>query len=87
MHADGVDDWISLGNLSHISCLVKPKTCRSDGFLGAAILLWFKTADKPSTTGILSSFEPGIGLSSGISFTSQGLTLEYVHVYSCFTYN
>ena len=73
MYTDGVDDWISLGDLTNITCIVRPSECEPSE--PATVLAWLKfdncgNSDHQNRRGIISSY--GEGFTSGFSFYCSG---------------
>ena len=64
MKTDGDDDWISLGDLTGITCIARANECEMSDRV--TILLWIKMSNCGSICGIISSFgewyTPGFGL-------------------------
>ena len=56
LYTDGEDDWISLGDMSNITCIANTNKCPTDGFQGVTVAFWFKLHSCNSWGGILSSY-------------------------------
>ena len=64
MYTDGYDDWISLGDISDISCIVNTNEC-PNSIPGVTVLAWIKFW-YGGNGGIISSYgrsySPGFGI-------------------------
>ena len=66
VYADGNDDWISLGDVSYVSCIANTSKCPTDGFRGISVVFWLRLHRCSDLGGILSSYGSEYGHGFGL---------------------
>ena len=61
---DGVDDWVSLGDISDIACIADPDKCTA----GATVMFWVKILN--------CGFHPQAVISSYGNYSSSGFAVK-----------